>query len=163
MQSPNGYSALQIRLHWVVAALIVLQYLGNAPISDAWDAYVAGTTLKFNPLVAAHVAGGLLILLLVGWRLVVRVTRGVPPPPEQEALPLRILAKLTHGLLYAILIAMPVTGAVAWFGGVGQAASAHNVIKVALVFLVGLHVVGALVHHFIFKSNVLIRMWRPQA
>ena len=163
MQSPNGYSALQIRLHWIVAALIVLQYLGKEPISDSWDAYLAGSTLKFNPLVAAHVAGGLLILVLVGWRLAARITRSVPPPPEQEALPLRIIAKVTHGLLYVILIAMPITGAVAWFGGVGQAANAHNVIKVALVFFIGLHVVGALFHHFVLKSNVLFRMWRPQA
>ena len=37
MTAPKGYSARQIRLHWIVTALIVLQFLLHDPMSEAWD------------------------------------------------------------------------------------------------------------------------------
>ena len=158
---PAGYTRLQIRLHWIVAAIVALQFLLNEPISRAWDAFVHGATVSFDPLVALHVAGGLLIAGLAVWRLALKARRGPPRPPEGEPRPLVAAANVTHLALYALLLLMPLSGAVAWFGGVEPAAEAHEAFKVALLALVGLHVVAALFHHFVLKTDVMRRMWRP--
>ena len=73
-----------------------------------------------------------------------------------------ILAKLTHVGLYALMILMPLSGSVAWFGGVEAAAQGHDVMKVILLALVALHVMGALYHQFILRDDTLARMRRAQ-
>ncbi len=161
--APQGYSATQIALHWAVAVLVVAQYLFKDAISGAWKALGAGETYAFDPLILAHVAGGALILALVVWRLVLRLRRGVPAPPENEPGPLRSLSHAAHLAFYAVLVAMSVTGALAWFGGVTQAAQAHEVLKVALLALVLLHVLAVVFHRAVLKNDVMRRMIRPAA
>jgi cytochrome b561 len=161
MPNPTGYSASQIWLHWIVALLIVLQFALKNPISEAWRAMGRGEEVAFSPLIGAHVAGGLLVLALVIWRLVLRVTRGAPQPPAEESAPLRLVAKATHGLLYLLLIGMPVSGATAWIGGIEAAAGVHSVLRVLMLLFVALHVAGALYHQFVLKNNLLARMKRP--
>lgn len=158
MNQPKGYSLSQIRLHWIVAALIAAQYIFKEPIGEAWRAYVDGAAVEFNPLILAHVAGGFLVLMFVIWRLALRLTRGAPKPPEQEKPALKHVAHLTHWTLYALMILMPVTGALAWFGSVEQAAFAHDVLKAPLLILSILHVLAALFHQFVLKTNLIARM-----
>ena len=50
-------------------------------------------------LVAAHVFGGIVILLLAIWRLRIRFSRGAPPLPEKEHPLLKAAAHITHGSL----------------------------------------------------------------
>lgn len=64
--------------------------------------------------------------------------------------------------LYAVMILMPISGSVAWFGGVQAAAQGHNVMEVALLALVALHVVGAIHHHFLLKHGLINRMRRAE-
>jgi len=109
MTAPKGYSARQIRLHWIVTALIVLQFLLHDPMSEAWDLIEDGQTPSFHWLVLSHVIGGALILIFALWRLALRATRGVPPPPVAEPPLLRRAAHLGHLALYALMIAMPLT------------------------------------------------------
>lgn len=161
MAASLGYSRAQILLHWVVAALIVPQFLLSEGISQAFDAFLKRGEVAFSPMVAAHVIGGALIGLLVLWRLSLRATRGAPPPPEAEQPALKLLAKLVHGLLYVVLLLLPISGAVAWFGGIEAAGEAHEVIKAALMALVVLHVIGALYHQFVLKTNLMARMKTP--
>lgn len=160
--TPAGYTRTQIRLHWIVALLIVPQFVFHDAISEAWEAAQRGVeTAGINPLVPAHVFGGLAILALVIWRLVLRARLGAPPPPEAEHPALKLVAKVTHGALYLLLILLPVSGGVAWFGGVAAAADNHELFKTALLALVVLHVLGALFHQVVLKSDVLTRMKRP--
>ncbi|MDA5095339.1 cytochrome b/b6 domain-containing protein [Aliiroseovarius sp. KMU-50] len=159
---PKGYSLAQIRLHWIVAALIAAQYVFKGPIEEAWSAFRDGAEIAFNPLIFAHVVGGMLVLLFALWRLTLRKTRGAPPPPEAEAKPLKIAAHITHWTLYALMIGMPISGGLAWFGGVEQAAFAHNVLKVPLLILAILHVLAALFHQFVLKTNLIARMKRAE-
>jgi len=159
--TPTGYSRQQIALHWIVFALIAQQYLFKDAMSAAWDRITDGLEAGFDPLVLAHVAGGALVLVFAAWRLTLRTRRGVPPPIEASRVQ-GILAKLTHVGLYALMILMPVSGAVAWFGGVGTAAQGHNVMKIALLALVALHVVGALYHQIVLRDGTLARMRRAQ-
>jgi len=160
MSNPIGYSRLQIRLHWIIAALIVLQFLLHESIAQAWETFLEGGVIVFKPLIAIHVFGGLLVLLLALWRLAVRLNRGSPPPPEKEHPMLKMLANATHWIFYLLMIFMPVSGAVAWFGGVKAAANGHNVLKIALLVLVLLHVIAVLFHQFILKTNIMERMRR---
>jgi cytochrome b561 len=159
--APTGYSRLQITLHWIVFALIAQQYIFKDAMSAAWDRFTDGQEVGFDPLVLAHVAGGALVLIFALWRLTLRARRGVPPAIEASRVQ-GILAKLTHVGLYALMILMPVSGSVAWFGGVEAAAQGHNVIKIILLALVALHVAGALYHQFILRDGTLARMRRAE-
>lgn len=163
MAKPTGYTRTQIRLHWIVVALIVLQYALHDTISDAWDAALDGAEVGFDPLIAQHVLMGGLVAILAFWRLGLRLTHGAPPPPEREHPALKLLAHATHWAFYALMVLMPVSGAVAWFGGVEGAAQGHNAMKVVLLALIALHVAGALFHQFVLKTDVMARMKRPVA
>ena len=159
--APQGYSATQIALHWGVAVLVAGQYIFKDAISGAWTAIREGREYAFDPLILAHVAGGVLILALIAWRLALRLKRGAPPPPENEPAPLKTLSHIAHWAFYALLAAMSVTGLLAWFGDVTTAAQAHNVLKVALLALIVLHVLAIPFHRLILKNNVMQRMIRP--
>ncbi|SEQ98249.1 cytochrome b [Thalassovita taeanensis] len=157
----TGYSRLQIALHWLVFALIAQQYIFKDAMSATWDRITDGLEAGFDPLVLAHVAGGALVMIFALWRLTLRTRRGVPQAIEASKVR-GILAKLTHVGLYALMILMPVSGSVAWFGGVEAAAKGHNVLKIVLLALVALHVVGALYHQFVLRDGTLARMRRAQ-
>jgi cytochrome b561 len=159
--APTAYSRQQIALHWIVFVLITLQYLLHDAISDAWDRITEGLEAGFDPLVLAHVAGGALVMIFALWRLALRARRGVPTAIESSKAQ-AILAKLTHAGLYALMILMPISGAVAWFGGVDAAAQGHNVLKLLLLALIALHVLGALYHQVILRDGTMARMRRPQ-
>lgn len=158
---PTGYSRFQIALHWIVFALIVLQFALHEPIHAAWEAMTEGREVVPSPLIAQHVFGGLLVLVLAALRLVVRLTRGVPALPANEPAPLKLVAHVTHWSLYGLMILLPLTGAMAWFGGVQGAAAAHGVLRAVLLLLVLVHIIGALVQQFVFKTNIMARMKRP--
>ena len=159
-----GYSTAQIALHWTVAVLVVLQIVLHDAIIAAYAAgRGVGTATEMELFLADfHVAFGIAIFVLALLRVALRVRRGVPPPPEDEHPALRMAARATHLALYAIILAMPVTGGLAWFGGVETMADLHRAGKVAILVLVGLHTAGALYHHFVLKTDVLRRILRPE-
>ncbi len=154
----NTYSRAQILLHWVIFVLITAQYLQHEWISEAWDKFEDGLPSDFHPLVAAHVFGGLLILVLVLWRIKIRLTRGAPPVPTEEPAALKLVAHVVHLSLYALMVLLPISGALAWFGGVEAAAETHEVLRAVLLALVALHVLGALYHQFVLKTDLMARM-----
>ena len=159
--TPTGYSRLQIALHWLVFALIAQQYIFKDAMSAAWDRITDGLEAGSDPLVLAHAAGGALVMIFALWRLTLLARRGVPPTIEASKMQ-GMLAKLTHVGLYALMILMPLSGSVAWFGGVEAAAQGHNVLKIVLLALVALHVVGAPYHQFVLRDGTLARMRRAQ-
>ncbi len=106
---PKGYSISQIRLHWLVAVLVLAQFLNEDAIGAAWRAFRRGAAeIPGGPLVLAHVWGGVAILGFVLWRITLRLTRGAPPLPPEEPRMLRIVAAATHGTLYLLLLLVPV-------------------------------------------------------
>lgn len=160
MSPVTGYTRRQIAAHWIVAALILMQYLFKDGIAAAWDRWREGMASEFSPVVLAHIVGGMLILVFALWRLLLRRRDGVPAIPGDSAVQV-MLARATHAGLYLLMILMPLSGAVAWFGGVEAAAAAHNILKVALLALVALHVVGALYHQFVLRDGLIARMRKP--
>lgn len=161
----TGYTRLQIALHWLVFLLVAFQILGHEAIVAVVDAAREGKAVESGQALLAnlHVAAGFAIFLFVLWRVYLLVTKGAPQPPEEEHPALKLLAKATHGLLYLLLLVMVASGGAAWFGGVEFAFAVHGTMRFLLLALILLHVVGALAHHFVFKTDVLRRMTRPRA
>lgn len=160
-KNPTGYSRTQIALHWVIALLIIAQFVLHDPIVAAWKAKVDGLEPEFGLLVAAHVFGGITILLLAIWRISLRFRRGVPALPEKEHPLLKMAAHVTHWSLYALMVLMPLTGLATWFGGSMLADTIHTTLKIPLLLLFLLHVLGALFQQFVLKTNLLQRMMKP--
>lgn len=167
------YGPLAITFHWITVVLVIgVGTLGL--LHDSWPRRTQAFWINI------HALFGLLLWVLVmvrfGWRL-------RRPPP---ALPADVgefssrLSSPVHGLLYALLFAIPILGIVTfiWHGrdfdfgffqlnfGVrsNQAIfhpteDIHGYLAYALFALVGIHVLAALWHHFIRHDGVLRRMW----
>ncbi len=158
----KGFNKTQIRLHWAIFILIVLQYLFHEPISDGFEMMQKGLEPDRNPLVLQHVIGGSLIFVLVVWRLSLRVRRGAPALPAKEPMILKAIAHLTHFVLYALMILLPLSGAVAFFAGQKAAAEAHGIMRGLMLLFAGLHIVGALFQQIVLKTNIMDRMRTPE-
>jgi len=171
------YTAFAKWLHWLVAGLILAQYL---LMELAERAEHAGLTVKQLGIVANHKSIGITILLFafarVGFRLI------SPAPALPNSMPgWQIKAShASHVLLYVFLFALPITGwlmssasayTVSWFNWltlpdliVADKANAdwlkvvHERLSDALVILAAVHIVAALKHHIIDKDSVLTRM-----
>ncbi|MDB5988558.1 MAG: prokaryotic cytochrome b561 family protein [Nevskia sp.] len=90
-------------LHWTMALMIIaMLFIGAAMVSTVSTAH--------STLVAWHRPIGSAILLLVLLRIVVRLRH--PPPALPSDIPAwqRHAARLSHWLLYALMIAMPLIG-----------------------------------------------------
>ena len=158
---PQGYSRSQILLHWLVVLLLLPQYLFEDGIKSAWRAFRQGQEAAFDITVPLHVFGGLAVLLLVVWGVVLRLRRGAPEAPAGGSAMMERAAGLTHLGLYALLVALPVTGGLAWFAGYTELGEVHEVLKTLLLILAGLHVLGALYHQFVLRDGLMLRMKRP--
>lgn len=152
------YSRKQIILHWVVALLVVAQFVFHETIAKAWEGFLNGKEVVFQPLVALHVAGGVVILLLVVWRLVIRARQGAVAPVAGTSPMMERVTHLGHLALYGVLVLAALSGMAAWFGGVANAAEVHEILKVAILLLVGGHFVAALYHQFMLRDGLMARM-----
>jgi cytochrome b561 len=158
----RGYSLLQIVLHWTIAVLIVIQLVFNEPIQEAFDDRLDGDATDAMGGATVHIAIGLTILALAIIRLAVRLKRGAPPAHEDTPAVLIAIGYLAHALLYLFIFAMPITGAIAWFGGVELSGELHEIGRLILIPLIGFHALGALGEHFVFRNDTLLRMLRPE-
>ncbi len=177
------YSPIQRFLHWAVALLVLgslgmgmtIGFIGFEGLTERFGSYATNVLYMF------HKSFGVLILALMLVRLAVRLTRGKPEYATPLPPRLRIAAEANHGLLYVLLLTMPVLGWLAtasgdfpvqFFGatlpgiiGVDKALSAtlfwwHGVVGWAILALVSLHVAAACYHWFIRRDGVIQRM-RP--
>jgi cytochrome b561 len=167
------YNPLAVFLHWVTAALILLNWL----LPQITDLIARSNVPR---VIALHRSIGVTVLALVllraAWRLI------SPPPglPSGTAQVLRIASHIGHAALYLLMVAVPVFGILfTWAGGhvlsvwgtVEIAApswidpdlrdtfrEAHEICANAILWLVGLHVAAALIHHYVFKDGLLDRM-----
>lgn len=170
----HRYNRTAIFLHWLLA-------LGLAG-TFALGYYMEG--LPFSPgklkFIAWHKWAGMSLLVLAIARVVWRATHRAPDLPADMGSAARLSAHAAHGLLYALMLAIPLTGwlassaqgvPVVWFG-VWQLPDlmgkdpvlgprlqdVHRVLNYTLLAAVIAHVGAALHHHFIKKDNVLARM-----
>jgi cytochrome b561 len=170
----SRYSSLAQGLHWIIAALVVTQFV---------LAYAAnGLPLGIERLVlmARHKSFGMTILMLSVVRLAWRLWNPPPPLPDSVRPIERRLARYSHLAFYFLLFAMPLSGwlmssaknySVSWFNQftwpdlIGKSEPAfqwlralHHTLSFALLGLATVHVLAALRHQFWLKDDVLRRM-----
>lgn len=155
----KGYSSAQISLHWFVVILFAAQFLFSDSMAEAWDAYEHAGTANAGSGVWVHIVPGVLILIAALWRLALRLTHGVPAAPAGPAWQ-RLAGEAVHWALYAVMIGLPLSGMAAWFGGIISAGAAHQLLKMAAIALVVLHVTAALYHQYVLKDGLIRRMMR---
>ncbi|MGH8416180.1 MAG: cytochrome b [Pseudomonas sp.] len=104
MSSPNTHFAPLARaLHWLMALMVIAMLFIGAGM-------VASISERHEWLLNLHKPLGIAILVLVIVRLIVRFTTRTPPLPA-DLPPVQVLAaKLSHYLLYALMLAMPLIG-----------------------------------------------------
>jgi cytochrome b561 len=99
----SRFTPLQRTLHWIMAVCILaMLFIGVGMVSTVAPKYLT--------LVAIHKPLGILILVLALIRLVVRLIYGAPPLPADLPEPMKLAAHLSHYVLYALMIAMPLIG-----------------------------------------------------
>jgi cytochrome b561 len=166
------FSPLQRVLHWLMAVCILaMLFIGVGMVSTIGPDYLS--------LVSIHKPLGIAILLLALIRLVTRLVRGSPPLPRQMPEVMKLVAKLSHVVLYLLMIALPLIG---W--GMLSAADypvvvfgirlppiaphsnslhsllwdAHRLLALCLFALVMLHLAAALLHALIRRDGVFQTM-----
>lgn len=177
--SPH-YHPIGIFFHWLVAALVFIQLWWGWRTSalmagyDKQDAYVIHAQIGALILIAAF--------LRLGWRIIAPF---VAPKLEQaEDLPgwQRLAAEVVHWALYALMIALPVSGLLMIASTAPEtlqralglngldlafiqrariehyAETAHFIFVWSIMALMALHIGAALKHHFIDRDDVLARM-----
>jgi cytochrome b561 len=160
-------------LHWLVVALLLVQYLIGWLMPDIHGGMKPGAAMTL------HVSFGILILLLIvvrlGWRLAHPVAPERSLPPWQ-----RLSSEAAHWLLYVLVLATTVSGwlfasfrgwSMLWFFlapmpmltsenvGAGKAFDGwHQAMEWSLLAVIGIHVATALVHIFIYRDRIMQRM-----
>jgi len=167
------WGSLSKTFHWLIVLLIINQWL----IAERADELKGLAKLE---ALAWHKSFGMTILMLAVLRLVWRLVNPTPELTTETKPWERVLANISHLLLYALIFAMPLTGwmmssaknyPVSWFKlfqfpdlvapaeqTFHQMHDLHHLLFKVLVGVALLHVAGALKHHFIDRNDVLKRM-----
>lgn len=157
----TGYSLPQRILHWLTVLLVFYNLLLPGRIEHVADTFDEGRVPLPADLFSANVHAyiGFAILGLTILRLILRVLQGAPGKPGAEPDLVHRLAKISHGLFYVVLIAMPALGIGKYFFGIDGAGDLHaGPTKLLLWALIAMHVAAVLVHQFWWKTNILARM-----
>ena len=154
------YSGKQIGLHWVIVALVVVQWLTNDAMGDFWDEVEDGEAsgLPGDPVALLHMGSGASILVLMLIRLFVRWRYGAPGLPADMPPILKLAAHANHYAFYGLLILMPLGGAAAVFLGIEFAAEIHAALVPVLFVLIAAHLAGVIYHTAIRRDGLVWRM-----
>lgn len=170
----NKYQHWQIRLHWLTLLLLIIVYstieLRGFTTRGSWS----GKTI-----IVTHFSCGVLVFAVMCLRLLLRFRYPAPPvtPPLKQWQ--HLLSSLVHKLLYLLFLLLPVLGVCSryvrgqqWLVfGIPMPVAAHpdftlsrqiinwhETLADAGYWLTGLHALGAIAHHFLFRDNTLLRM-----
>ena len=174
------YSIAAIILHWVMAIAIILMLASGLSLEN-WE--TMPKNLKFS-LIQWHKSLGVLLLMAVALRLMLRIF--IQPPALPDILKARdkLLAKAGHWALYAAMVIMPVSGWVMVssssyglptivFGLFewphipdltgnkavrGLSGEIHEIAAMALIGLIVLHIAAVIKHRLVEHVNLLPRM-----
>lgn len=172
--STQRYHALSIGLHWLMLFLLIAVYASI----ELRELFPKGTDAR-KAMKMWHFMLGLSVLAFAVLRLLIRLRNPTPaivptPPAWQE-----MLAKVMHVALYALMLGMPIAGwlilsaeaqAIPFFGlelpaliGPDKALAksieeVHETVGLVGYYLIGLHALAGLYHHYMVKDNTLKRM-----
>ena len=170
----SRYHSLSIFMHWLMLLLLA----GVYAMIELHDEFPDGSP-TYELFENWHFTLGLTVFVLIWIRLIFRALFAAPPiqptPPAWQ----QTVSKIVHGLLYALMIGMPIGG---WlmlsaagesipFYGLSLPAlvapnkdlaelihEVHETIGIAGYYLIGLHALAALAHHYFWRDNTLRRM-----
>jgi len=160
-------------LHWLIVALLAVQYIIGWLMPDIHRGMKPGAGMTF------HISVGMTILVLIVVRFAWRLTHPVAPetslPPWQ-----RLSSEVVHWLLYVLVLATTVTGwlfasfrgwQVSYFylfpvpmltsdsAAAGKAIDGlHQAAEWTLLVFIGIHIVAALAHIFYYRDRIMQRM-----
>lgn len=156
---PASYSLTQIALHWLIAALVIFQLVFAEAMEEMSEAAEPGGSLSASDALLGnlHIWIGFSILALTLWRLALRIAHPARQRPKGGRIAL-FLMRATHALFYILLIAVPVTGAIAWYFGLESVGEVHEKSKPAFIALIALHVAATIWHDVVLKDRVMARM-----
>lgn len=161
-------------LHWSIAILLLIQ------IPLAW--YMIDLPMSMEKLsrYGLHKSIGMTLFVFAVIRLVRTILGSRPPLPAATTKLEKILAKTTQGLLYLLVMIMPISGwvmssaanvPVTVFGLIplpnlvepdkafmATMQNIHEMQSYALLALIALHILAGLKHQFVTKDNVLYSM-----
>jgi cytochrome b561 len=170
----SRYQPVLVVLHWLLALMIIgllclgFFVLANMPNADP----------KKLDILVWHMSGGMVVLVLMILRVVIRRWSARPAPATTGSPLLDRLASIAHGSLYVIVFLMIASGwATGWFiSGVFQGNGetlpenfavlptfrAHAALATLLAILIAAHIAAALYHQFVLKDGLFRRMWFGQ-
>jgi len=176
--TPERFGKLSIAMHWLMLLLLTAVYA----CIELRVYFPRGSDLR-EGLKTWHFMLGLSVLALVLVRLTIRLSGPTPRiQPATQSWQLHS-AQLTHALLYVFMMVMPILGwltlsgegkAVPFFGlqlpaligpdkvFADSVAEVHETIGTLGYWLIGLHAVAALIHHYLLRDNTLLRMLPPR-
>jgi cytochrome b561 len=168
------YGSITKLLHWLMAVLIIGLIIIGLIMADM------DTSPDKLKLIGNHKAIGIIVLFLAALRLVWKLRNQSPLMPNSLKQWQKKAATGAHLLLYFFMFAMPLSGwamssaagyPVSVFGlftmpdliGPSQDLrgffkEAHALMAWGLMATIALHAGAALLHHFIYKDNILRRM-----
>ena len=173
MPASPQYGPTAKLFHWLIFALLIVQYLIGWLMPDLHRGMQPGVPMTL------HLSFGLSILILIVLRFVWRLMHRVAP---ESSLPTwqRLSSELVHWLLYILVLATTVTGwlfasfrgwSVSFFylfpfpmlasdnAAAGRAIDGlHQAAEWTLLVFIGLHVLAALAHLFIYRDRIMQRM-----
>lgn len=175
LQNTQGrYGSLSITLHWLMFLLIVAVYA----CIELREIYPRGSDPR-DALKTWHFMLGLSVFALVWVRIVAKIFQTEPVITPDIGLWQKLLAKVVHLTLYLFMLGMPIGG---WlilsgegktipFWGLSLPAlisenkdtaewieEIHELVGTVGYYLIGLHALAAIFHHYIQKDNTLTRM-----
>ena len=172
-ESEMRYGGVAIFYHWVMAALVVIVGILGL-LHDSWPHATQAKWINVHALI------GLAVFVLLILRLTWRLSHRPPDLPPDVGEFSRRTSYPVHMLLYLLLFVIPIFGIVTfiWHGRVFDfglfqinphvkadrnifhpTEDIHGYLAYALFTLIGLHLLGALWHHFVRHDRVLLRMW----
>ena len=173
MNAPR-YTGVAIGLHWLVGLMILSAFGVGLYMVD-----LSLSPIKLR-LYSWHKWAGVTIFMLVLIRFLWRLSHAAPTLPNDMPHWQRVAAEASHYLLYAMMIAIPLSGwlmssakgfQTVYFGvmpipdllqknkELGETlALVHQTLNFTMIGIVILHAAAALKHHFIDKDDILRRM-----
>ena len=181
MDHHDSYSRPRKWLHWLTALCLLASFplgiwMTSRAAANLWDDLT-------NLLYGWHKLIGMAVLVLIVLRIIAKVISPDPAYGPSVSRLVQVLAKSVHGLMYLLLLVVPLLG---WAGVTAfpalitvagyhlppmpgipkdqalakQIFEIHGTLAMVLLILIIGHVAAALKHHFMDRDGVFQRMTR---
>lgn len=183
--STQAYDSIARALHWVSALFFILALILGLYFSTLDYRNDKLDYVKFGEWIHWHKTFGVLVFMLVFYRLYHRVKNPPPVLPAEMPVWMRFASVLSHISLYGLIFVLGLTGLIAsdignynvrlfgvWLLPQFTAENrplADEIFKFHMwlgnfsAFLVATHIGASLYHHFVVKDRILLQMLKGES